>query len=69
MKYLILSILIITLSSCAFLDIVTTKTTEKISEAVVKYCEKSSEQFRTVFRNEINEQLDGKATVKIDCIE
>jgi len=55
------------ISACTLFDKVQDRSSEKLSELIIKYCASTNEQFRTDFRKRINEKLGGKATIKVDC--
>ena len=60
--------LLLTVPACSLLEKAQDKSSEKMSELIVKYCAETNENFRTQLRDEINFKMAGQATVKVECL-
>lgn len=64
MKYLILT-LAITLTGCSTM---LEKSSDSVAKNIDMYCSEVNLLAREALRRQVNEKLNGKATIKIDCL-
>ncbi len=69
MKILFVTLIAVLLMSCSSLQKVQEKGAGEIAKLIATYCLTTDNYYRTGLRNQVNEKLNGSATIVIDCKE
>ena len=63
MKYLILMLTIMLTGCSTMLD----KSSDKVAQSIDRYCAETNLLIRAELRRQVNDKLNGKAKIKIEC--
>lgn len=67
-KMLVVLGVVLFIMSCSVLQKITVKSAEKISQGVLLYCAEVDEQTRLIIRQQVNQKLNNRATIEVNCI-
>lgn len=67
MKALSIILLTLALASCSTLDKMQDKGSSEIAKLILTYCLTTDTYYRQELRAQVNEKLNGAASIKIEC--